>query len=154
MPDYFYLACQEASRGMQAGDGGPFGAIVVKDGKVIGKGHNRVLSAYDSTAHAEICAIREAEQFLQTYTLTGCQLYTTCYPCPMCLGAIMWARITTVYYGCTAEEAAGIGFDDQAFYQAFKSPDTNQFVTLKRDDNPGCRRLFKQWLEMDNRVIY
>jgi guanine deaminase len=154
MNTFFEMACAEGERGMLAGDGGPFGAVVVKDGKVIGKGHNCVLCYHDSTAHAEITAMRQAEQALGTHDLTGCELYTTCYPCPMCLGAIMWARISKVHYACTADEAAAIGFDDQAFYEAFKSPDKNIFLTMHHHDNAQCRSLFQRWMELDNRVMY
>jgi len=154
MADFFKIACLEAEQGMLAGDGGPFGAVVVKDGQVIGKGHNRVLSAHDSTAHAEIVAIRQAEQTVKSHDLTGCELYTTCYPCPMCLGAIMWARISRVHYGCTAEEAAAIGFDDKAFYEAFSNRDSNKLLTMEKHDDHGCRSLFQKWLAMDDRKLY
>jgi len=154
MPEFFDIAFSEAEKGMLALDGGPFGAVVVQDGRVIGRGHNKVLSSHDSTAHAEINAIREAEQALGTYDLTGCEIYTTCYPCPMCLGAIMWARISLVHYACTAAEAAAIGFDDQAFYQAFLHPDANRFVTLRHYTLPRSRLLLRTWLKMPDRTLY
>ena len=154
MQKYFEIACAEAERGILAGDGGPFGAVVVKDGQVIGKGHNCVLTLHDSTAHAEIIAIRQAEQAEKTHDLTGCEIYTTCYPCPMCLGAIIWARISKVYYGCTMEEAASIGFDDKVFHKAFSSQDLNGLINMEHCDNPRCRSLFQKWLESDNRVLY
>jgi guanine deaminase len=154
MPDFFEIACREAEQGMSAGDGGPFGALVVKDGIIAGQGHNSVLSSRDSTAHAEITAIRDAERTLGNYDLSGCEIYTTCYPCPMCLGAIMWARITKVHYGCSATEAATIGFDDQAMYNAFLTPQSNSFVTMKGYDIPGPRQLFQKWLDLDNRKMY
>jgi len=154
MYTFLEIACAEAEQGMLVSDGGPFGAVVVKDGKIIGKGHNCVLSSHDSTAHAEITAIRQAEQAEETHDLTGCEIYTTCYPCPMCLGAIMWARISKVHYGCTAEEAAAIGFDDKAFYDAFSNLDSNRFITMEHHDNPQCHLLFQKWLDLDNRVLY
>jgi guanine deaminase len=154
MANFFEIACAEAERGMRDGDGGPFGAIVVKDGRLIARGHNRVLSACDSTAHAEIVAIRQAEQALRTHDLTGCEIYTTCYPCPMCLGAIMWARISKVHYGCTTDEAAAIGFDDRTFYEALSMRDSGQFIAMQHYDNPLCRSLFQQWLELDDRKQY
>jgi len=154
MVDFFEVACAEAERGMRDGDGGPFGAIVVKDGMVIATGHNQVLSSHDSTAHAEIVAIRRAEKALETYDLTGCEIYSTCYPCPMCLGAIMWARITKVHYGCTTDEAAAIGFDDRTFYEALSKPDSSQFIAMQHYDNPLCRSLFQEWLKMDDRKPY
>jgi guanine deaminase len=154
MPDFLEIACNEAEEGMLARDGGPFGAVVVKNGQIIGKGHNQVLSSNDSTAHAEITAIREAERIEGTYDLSGCEIYTTCYPCPMCLGAIMWARISKVHYACTSSEAAAIGFDDQAIYKAFLTPESNQYLTMQRHDLPQTRLLFQKWLELDNRKMY
>ena len=154
MADFFEIACAEAERGISNGDGGPFGAIVVKDGRVIASGHNQVLSSHDSTAHAEIVAIRQAEQALATYDLSGCEIYTTCYPCPMCLGAIMWARIGKVHYGCTSDEAAAIGFDDRSFHEALSAPGSNRFVTMEHHDDPRCRSLFQEWLKMDDRKLY
>ncbi len=154
MATFFEVACGEAEIGMNARDGGPFGAVIVKDDKIIARGHNCVISSHDSTAHAEITAIRQAEKELGTHDLSGCEIYTTCYPCPMCLGAIMWSRISKVYYACTAEEAAAIGFDDQAFYQAFLTPESNQFITMKHYDIPQSKLLFQKWLKLDNRIIY
>ncbi|MBN1376305.1 MAG: nucleoside deaminase [Dehalococcoidia bacterium] len=154
MQDFFKIACEEAEQGMLAGEGGPFGAVVVKDGKVIGKGHNCVFSLHDSTAHAEIMAIRNAEQAQVRHDLTGCVIYTTCYPCPMCLGAIMWARISKVYYGCTADEAAAIGFDDKVFHLAFSNPDDYSIVSMEYHDDPRCGLLFQKWLELENRLLY
>ncbi len=154
MNRFFTIAAQEAEKGMLAGDGGPFGAVVVKDSKVIGQGHNYVLSSHDSTAHAEITAIRQAEQTVGTHDLTGCELYTTGYPCPMCLGAIMWARISRIYYGCTLDDAAAIGFDDKAFYEAFANPNANAFVTMEHREDTGCHALFAKWLILENRVQY
>ncbi len=151
---FFEIACEEAEKGMLAGEGGPFGAVVVKRGKVIGKGHNRVLASHDSTGHAEIVAIRQAEQALGTHDLTGCELYTTCYPCPMCMGAVMWARISKVHYGCTAEEAAAIGFDDKVFYEAFAQLDSNALVTLEHHQDAGCHSLFQKWMALPNKTLY
>jgi guanine deaminase len=152
--NFFKLACEQAEKGMLAGDGGPFGAVVVKNGRVIGKGHNQVLTSNDSTAHAEIMAIRDAEQAEQTHDLTGCEIYATSYPCPMCLGAIMWARISRVCYGSTVEEAAAIGFDDKAFYEAFSGTDSNRFLTMEHHDDPRCRAIMQRWLKLDNRTLY
>ena len=154
MTDYFMIACGEAEAGMQGGLYGPFGAVVVKDGEVVGKGNNQVVATHDSTAHAEVVALRRAELTLGTHDLTGCEIYTTCYPCPMCLGAIMWARISTVHYGCTSDEAAAIGFDDREFYQALVHPDKNHLVQLHQHDVPECRSLFKKWINLENRQMY
>ena len=110
---FMTAAISEALEGIYSGDGGPFGCVIVKDGKIVGKGHNMVLTNNDSTAHGEITAIRNAEKSLKTFDLSGCNLYTTGAPCPMCLYAIMWARIDKVYYGCTIQDNAEIGFRDE-----------------------------------------
>jgi len=154
MVTFFEIAYMEAERGILAGDGDPFGAVVVKDSQVIGQGHNCVLSSHDSTAHAEIMAIRQAEKTEETHDLTGCEIYTTCYPCLMCLGAIMLARISRVHYACTAKEAAAVGFDDRALYEAISNPNTNKLLTLEHHDNTNCSLLFQKWLGINNNQLY
>lgn len=151
---FMEIACAEALQGMSAGDGGPFGAVIVKDDIIIAVGHNTVLASKDSTAHAEIVAIRRAEQALDTHDLSGCELYTTCYPCPMCLGAIMWARIARVYFGCSTEEAAAIGFDDRVFYEAIANPKANQVIVLEQYDSKACQDVFEEWMKTENKQIY
>jgi guanine deaminase len=116
------LAIQLAVNNVSQNTGGPFGAIIVKDGKVIGQGKNSVTEANDPTAHAEIQAIRAACTYLNDYQLTDCLLYTSCEPCPMCLGAIYWARPKVVFYACTKEDAATIGFDDRFIYEELELP--------------------------------
>ena len=106
------VAIDEALKGIDANEGGPFGAVIVKDNKIISKAHNLVLKTNDPTAHAEINAIKEASSKLNSFDLSGCELYTTCEPCPMCLGAIFWARIDRVYFGATKLDAQKAGFDD------------------------------------------
>ncbi|MGE5422600.1 MAG: nucleoside deaminase [Ignavibacteriales bacterium] len=154
MQDFLKKACLEAKHGIDGGHGGPFGAVVVKDGTVIASGHNMVLASKDSTAHGEIVAIRKAEQILGTHDLSGCELYTTCYPCPMCLGAIMWARISRVIYGSLPAMAAKVGFDDEAFYQAMADPDNNKIVTMEYRASQECAALFEQWLNSDKHELY
>ncbi len=154
MPEFMKMACEEAERGIVAGDGGPFGAVIVKDGQVISAAHNMVIALKDSTAHAEMVAIRKAEQALGTYDLSDCELYATSYPCPMCLAAVMWAHIGKVYYHFTPEDAAGLGFDDQAFYRAFESRDYAGFVDLRPLSEPGCVDLFARWLASETRRVY
>ena len=112
-PDHMRRAIALSLQGMRSNQGGPFGAVVVKDGKIIGEGHNEVTSSNDPTAHAEVVAIRRACVNLNSFQLDGCELYTSCEPCPMCLGAIYWARLDRVFYGNTKEDAAAIAFDDQ-----------------------------------------
>ena len=114
---YMREAVQLAEQGMRSGLGGPFGCVVVRRGKIVGRGSNRVISTNDPTAHAEVVAIRDACTALQTFQLTDCELYTSCEPCPMCLSAIYWVRIPQVYSGNTRANAAAIGFDDDFIYQ-------------------------------------
>lgn len=114
--EFMLIATQEADSNLTTNEGGPFGAVIVKDGKIVGRGHNRVLVKHDPTCHAEMEAIRDACKNLGTHDLTGCELYTSCYPCPMCLSATIWANIKKVYYGNTAKDADKIGFRDDFIY--------------------------------------
>jgi guanine deaminase len=121
-------AIELARLGMTSGAGGPFGAVVVKDGEIIGEGHNRVVATNDPTAHGEIVAIRAACERLGHFSLEGCEIHTTGEPCPMCLGAIHWARIGKIYYGFSISDAATIGFDDREFYRQFSLPHAERQV--------------------------
>jgi tRNA(Arg) A34 adenosine deaminase TadA len=152
---YMKQAMDEARFGIEQEHGGPFGAIVVdKNGKSIGKGHNMVLVLQDPTAHAEITAIRDACKNIGSYDLKDTTLYTTCYPCPMCMGAILWANIGKVYYGCTGGDAAKIGFSDDR-YRAFFGDSKRQRELLARDrESRGeCKKLFDEY-EKRNGVRY
>ena len=117
MNKYMKMAIKEAEKGIDCGHGGPFGCVIVKDGKVIAKGHNEVLKKKDPTCHGEMMAIHKACKKLGTHDLTGCEAYTTGEPCPMCLAAILWANIDKVYYGCNIFDTEKIGFRDNKFYQ-------------------------------------
>jgi tRNA(Arg) A34 adenosine deaminase TadA len=108
--------------GMEAGDGGPFGAVIVRDGEIVGEGWNRVVAAKDPTAHGEVLALRAACRRLDSWSLAGCDLYTSGEPCPMCLGAIYWARIHRVFFACGVKDAADVGFDDQFIYEQLAKP--------------------------------
>jgi len=139
---------------MEAGDGGPFGCVVVKDGRVVGEGWNRVTSTNDPTAHAEVTAIRAACQTLQTFSLAGCELYSSCEPCPMCLGAIYWSRVDRVYYGNTKADAAAVGFDDVFIYGELEkalSARTLPFHSLLRAEALGA---FRAWDAKADKVAY
>lgn len=152
--DFMARAIQLAEKGMEDGSGGPFGAVVVKDGKIVGEGYNNVLSKNDPTAHAEILAIREACENLNSFQLEDCTIYTSCEPCPMCLGAIYWARLQKVYYACTQEDAAEIAFDDQHIYEEMeKQPgDRNiKFESLMRNE---ALPLFKKWKSKPDKTPY
>lgn len=116
------MAVDIAYENVISNSGGPFGAVIVKNNQIIGVGRNQVTSTNDPTAHAEIQAIRAACQFLNSFQLTDCELYTSCEPCPMCLGAIYWSRLKTIYYNCTKKDAAQIGFDDQFIYDQLALP--------------------------------
>ena len=143
-----------AIENVRAGRGGPFAAVVVKDGKIIAEGANCVTSTNDPTAHAEVMAIRNACAALGTYQLTGCEIYTSCEPCPMCLGAIYWARPARVFFGCTAADAAAIGFDDSLIYQQVPLPPEKRsipFVSLMREE---ARAAFRAWQEKSDKIPY
>ncbi|MFA7610912.1 MAG: nucleoside deaminase [Sulfurimonas sp.] len=147
MNNFMLQAIKEAFDGVKHNHGGPFGAVVVKNGKVISKAHNQVLKQNDATAHAEINAIRKASKKLNTFDLSGCELYTTCMPCPMCLGAIKWANIKTVYYGATSEDADKIGFRDKEFYE-------KEFLELKNIDREECLKPFVAWSAKEDKTLY
>lgn len=135
--------------------GGPFGAVVVKDNKIVGRGANHVLGKNDPTAHAEIEAIRDASKYLKTYDLEGCILYTTCYPCPMCLSAIIWSNIKTVYYGNTKRDAASIGFRDNDIYKFIENKENNKdILQLKRIDKEETIETFEDYKEKEDKAIY
>ncbi len=140
--------------GMHDNKGGPFGAIVVKNDKIIGCGCNQVTSGNDPTAHAEIVAIRDACNNLGSFDLTGCELYTSCEPCPMCLGAIYWARPKTVYYANTRDDAAAIGFDDQFIYSEMTKSLAERKYPLVRVDCANALEPFREWREKADKACY
>lgn len=147
------LAIAEAKVGITNGHGGPFGAVVVKDGKMIASGHNCVLRDNDSTCHGEIVAIRKAEATLKTYDLSGCELYTTAEPCPMCLAAILWANIGKVYYGCSVEDTELIGFRDKKFEKLLGERTELLGSFLEQRDRELCLQLFDEYNQI-NKTIY
>ena len=135
--------------------GGPFGACIVKDGKIIGKGSNKVIKDMDPTAHAEIVAIREACRNLNSYDLSGCELYTSCYPCPMCLSAIIWSNIKKVYYANTKEDAANIGFRDDYIYDFIKSNMSDKSVLdLNELNREEAIKVFEEYMNSNNKIEY
>ncbi len=147
-------AIELAFSNVKENKGGPFGAVVVKDGKIIGKGANLVTDTNDPTAHAEIVAIREAAQHIGSFELKDCEIYTSCEPCPMCLGAIYWARIDKLYYAATKDDAAKADFDDSFIYKEFSLPKDQrsiQSLQLMRDD---AVKVFEAWNENGNKVPY
>jgi guanine deaminase len=139
---------------MEAGEGGPFGAVIVKDGQIIGRGWNRVTSANDPTAHAEVMAIREACKNLGTFELSGCEIYSSCEPCPMCLAAIYWARLDKLWFAADHKDAADAGFDDEFIYQEFSKPWKNRALPAEQALSEEAREAFKRWKEKSNRIAY
>lgn len=146
--EYMEIAISEARDGIFNNDGGPFGSVIVKDGKIIGQGHNMVVANNDSTCHGEISAIRNAEQEIKSFDLSGAELYTTGEPCPMCLAACMWANIDRVYYGCTIEDNEMIGFRDKKFDQMFGGREAFSDY-LVQTDRDACLKLFEEYNGMD-----
>lgn len=145
---YMQIAIQEALNGILKGHGGPFGSVIVKDGKIIGKGHNMVLKNNDSTAHGEIMAIRKAEKNIRSHDLKGAVLYTTGEPCPMCLAACLWANIDKIYYGCTVADNADIGFRDELFYGKFGGKQSFSDY-LEETDREACLKLFQKYKSLN-----
>ncbi|KAA9345819.1 nucleoside deaminase [Adhaeribacter soli] len=139
---------------MEAGFGGPFGCVIVKDGKIIARGYNNVTSSHDPTAHAEVDAIRKACKELGTFQLDDCELYTSCEPCPMCLGAIYWARPKVVYYGNTKADAAQIGFDDQFIYDELDKPMTERSIPMIQFMAEEAHAGFKAWEAKADKTEY
>ena len=139
---------------MKAGCGGPFGAVVVRQGKIIGRGWNQVTSVNDPTAHAEVSAIRDACRKLKTFQLDHCELYTSCEPCPMCLAAIYWARLRKVYYGNTRKDAAKIDFDDDLIYREVARPISRRKIPMKQLLRSEAVEVFKTWKNKTDKVVY
>lgn len=147
-------AIELAKQGVSAGLGGPFGCVIVRDGEVVGKASNGVTSMNDPTAHAEIVAIRDACRRLGHYQLTDCVLYASCEPCPMCLGAIYWARPKRVVYGATREQAAAAGFDDDFIYRELSVPLAERRIAFELLAEKGAEEVFRLWREKGDRSLY
>jgi tRNA(Arg) A34 adenosine deaminase TadA len=157
MPDsltFMRRAIELAREGMLARSGGPFGAVVVRSGEIIGQGQNLVLASSDPTAHAEIVAIRSACQSLGSYSLSGCELFTSCEPCPMCLGAILWSRLSVVYYAASRTDASTIGFDDALFYEQFGLAPERRTIPMKQLLQDQSIKVFHEFSSLADRTIY
>lgn len=154
MTDFMNRAIELSRQGMQAGEGGPFGAVIVKDGEIIAEGNNRVLITNDPTAHAEVTAIRRATEKLGRFDLSDCELYTSCEPCPMCLGAIYWARPKKVYYANTAQDAATIDFDDSFIYDEIALPMKQRTIPFEKITSDNALDIFKEWANKQDKVQY
>jgi guanine deaminase len=151
---FMKLAIEQALKGMSSNEGGPFGAVVVRDGQIVGVGNNRVTSSNDPTAHAEVVAIRDACKNLGSFQLDGCIVYTSCEPCPMCMGAIYWARPDKVYYGCSKEDAARIGFDDQFIYEELEVPMSERKMPMIQCLRDEANEVFVSWEKKSDRIDY
>lgn len=158
MNEYMKIAKELSDDNLKTNVGGPFGACIVKNGVVIGRGSNHVLSNNDPTAHAEVMAIRDACQNINSYDLSGCELYTSCYPCPMCLSATIWANIKKVYYGNTKEDAANIGFRDDFIYKFIEGISANEnkddILELNSMDRDETIKTFNDFEEKKDKTIY
>lgn len=154
MNDFMKRAIALSQEGMERGDGGPFGAVVVRDGEVIAEGNNRVLASNDPTAHAEVVAIRRATEALGRFDLSDCELYTSCEPCPMCLGAIYWARPKAVYYANTRHDAAAIAFDDSFIYDELEKPIEERTIPFHAVPSDEARAVFDAWAAKEDRTPY
>ena len=151
---FMHEAIRQAVDNVRSGRGGPFGAIVVKDGRVIATGTNLVTAANDPTAHAEVNAIREACRALGAFQLTGCEMYTSCEPCPMCLGAIYWARPDRVYFAATASDAAEAGFDDSLIYEELKRVHSERRIPFEPMMRESGLEPFREWVQKNDRIRY
>lgn len=148
------LAIEEARKGIFNGDGGPFGAVIVKDGVIVGKGHNRVVSQNDPTCHGEIDAIRNACKNIKNFDLSKCDIYTTGEPCPMCLCALMWANVGKIYYACTIDDNEKIGFRDVAFYEKLNLSTEKLKDCMINIDRDAGLKLFEEYKNIKSKVKY
>ena len=151
---FMSTAVKAALQGMSNNEGGPFGCIIVKDGEVIGSGNNKVTSTNDPTAHAEVTAIRDACKNIGSFQLDGCIIYTSCEPCPMCLGAIYWARPDKVYYGSNQQDAANIGFDDAFIYKEIPLPYEERSIPFEQVGRKIALEPFEKWTEKQDKIKY
>jgi len=152
--EFMRQAIALAVENVTSGRGGPFGAVIVKDGKVIATGANQVTATHDPTAHAEMTAIRGACAALEAFSLEGCDIYSSCEPCPMCLAAIYWARCRTIYYGCTAADAAKAGFDDAFLYEEMKKPLEERALPVVNLCGEEAWKAFAAWMKSPMKVEY
>ncbi len=153
--DYFMRrAIALAEKGMSLNEGGPFGAVIVKGGKIIAEGYNTVTSSNDPTAHAEVIAIRKACEKLNSFQLEDCTIYTSCEPCPMCLGAIYWARPKRVFYACSKDDASQIGFDDQFIYDEIDKKISERSISFIKILGKEGKLIFDKWEEKEDKTIY
>jgi tRNA(Arg) A34 adenosine deaminase TadA len=152
--EFMQMAIDLSQEGMNAGKGGPFGCVIVKDGEVVGKGVNSVSSLNDPTAHAEIMAIKDACRNLGSFQLQGCDIYTSCEPCPMCLGAIYWARPERLFYANDKKDAAEAGFDDDFIYQELGVPLEKRKIPMQQLLRNEAKKIFQEWISREDKRLY
>ncbi|ERN40931.1 cytosine/adenosine deaminase [Rubidibacter lacunae KORDI 51-2] len=153
-PELMEAAIAQSQIALSLGEGGPFGAVVVRNGEIVARGHNEVIGTNDPSAHAEIVAIRRACHVLQTFHLNGCELYTSCEPCPMCWAAINWAQLDRVYYGNDQYDAAAIGFSDRFLYEELNRPPQERRIPMQQFMAAEAKAAFQTWERLENRVEY
>jgi tRNA(Arg) A34 adenosine deaminase TadA len=154
MNEFMQEAIRLAVENVESGRGGPFGAVIVKDGKIIARGVNQVTAHNDPTAHAEIVAIRKACAELKSFQLTGCEIYSSCEPCPMCLGAIYWARPDKLFFACTRSDAAHYHFDDEFIYQELNKAITTRTIPTQQVMHTEAMEAFRKWEKAENKIGY
>ncbi|MBP5711179.1 MAG: nucleoside deaminase [Bacteroidales bacterium] len=152
--EFMLEAIELSKKCLETGRGGPFGAVIVKDGKIVGRGSNHVTINNDPTAHAEVMAIRDACHNLNTFQLDGCELYTSCEPCPMCLGAIYWARPAKIYYAGGQHDASDAGFDDSFIYDEIELPYEKRKIPAEQHDQAEAVKVFDAWKKLSTKVDY
>lgn len=153
-PVFLEEAIRLSREKMEADEGGPFGAVIVRDGRVVGRGWNRLTSTLDPTAHAEVVAIRDACSREKTFSLAGCEIYSSCEPCPLCLAAIYWARIEAIHFAADQDDAAAAGFDDRAFYEEFAKPGSERRIPADQSMQQEARAVLAAWSAKPDRVRY
>ena len=152
--DFLREAIRLSKEKMEANEGGPFGAVIVRAGKIVGRGWNQVTSTNDPTAHAEVVAIRDACTHLKTFSLAGCEIYCSCEPCPLCLAAIYWARLDHIYFAATCDDAAAAGFDDRNFYRELTRPAGDRSIPIEQALRDEARAALEAWVKKADRVGY
>lgn len=153
-PAFLREAIRLSIEKMEANEGGPFGAVVVRNGEIVGRGWNQVTSTNDPTAHAEIVAIRDACSLLKTYSLAGCEIYSSCEPCPLCLAAIFWSRLDRIYYAATCDDAAAAGFDDRCFYHEIRKSADERSIPMQQALREEALVALKTWMTKQDRIRY
>ena len=151
---FLHEAIRLSEEKMEQGVGGPFGAVIIKDGVIVGRGWNQVTSANDPTAHAEVGAIRDACSNLQTFSLKGCEIYASCEPCPMCLSAIYWARLDALYFAAGREDAAAAGFDDARLYEELSMAPGDRSLNFEQHLSEEARRVLEAWKDKSDKTPY